>query len=967
MALSFCTTFGSLLYSLHLYIMRTTKRLLTLLLMVVALGHSLAAQQLPVTPNVKIGKLDNGMTYYLHSNPKPEDRIEFRLAFNAGSILEDADQLGLAHFTEHMLFNGTENFEKNEIVDFLQNMGLEFGGDLNAYTSFDETVYILPIPVDKEGNLDKAMQVLSDWSHRATMDGEEIDKERGVVLEEWRLRRGASDRMRNATWPVIFRGSRYAERLPIGDPEIIQNFEHDVIRRYYKDWYRPDLTAFIAVGDFDTDEMEAKVKEYFGDWKMPANPRERTYTEWADFTETRVAVATDEEATGNTISLNFVTPGTSKPENTVESFRKAIIRGLFSRMINQRLDEKRQEANSPFLFSYSGYGGSLARFKNEYTVYASVKGNEFEKAMRVALTENERVRRHGFTAGELERAKASYMNSYERSAREADKRESRRIVNAYVSNYLRGGSMMSPQQRLDLANDIIPSIKVEEINTLIKDWMNPAHGKYITINGKEEDKGAIPSEESLLAMLDEVKSDPSITPYVEEEIAASLLAAAPKKGSITSEETNDKTGITHMTLSNGANVYVKSTTFKNDEIRMTAFSEGGTSLYSDEDYWNASYASQIVGASGHGEMNAVEMRKFMTGKTASVATYIGASEEGASGFASLKDIETFFQLVYKKFTEIRKDEEAFESWRSRTKTQFANFTKSPDIMFQIEAAKIMSDNHPRGVGFPAEEDFDGMNLDRSLEIYQERFADVSDFNFVFVGNIDMATFKPMLETYIASLPSLNRNEKAVDFKIRPPKGQVDKNLYLGVDEKSQVMIMMSGDYEYNMQDNATMAAAASILTNKMIETLREEMGGVYGVGARASLNKDPWESYRFNISFPCKPDNVDALVEAAMAELEKVKAGDFTDEDLQKVITARTNNFDEQIKQNGYWERAISSYLKNENDLEKILEANERSKAITKEAIVELTNKYLTKENIIKIVKLPADKEKDLNQEIKKN
>ena len=930
----------------------------------------LKAQELPTTPNVKIGKLDNGMTYYLHSNPKPEDRIEFRLAVNAGSILEDEDQLGLAHFTEHMLFNGTENFEKNEIVDFLQSMGLEFGGDLNAYTSFDETVYILPIPIDKEGNLDKAMQVLSDWSHKATMDGEEIDKERGVVLEEWRLRKGASDRMRNATWPVIFRGSLYAERLPIGDPEIIRNFEHDVIRRFYKDWYRPDLMAFIAVGDFDTDEMEAKVKQYFGDWKMPANPRERVYTEWPDFKETRVAVATDEEATGNTISLNFVTPGKDKPENTVASFRKAIIRGLFSRMINQRLDEKRQEANSPFLFSYSGYGGSLARFKNEYTIYASVKGNEFENAMRVALTENERVRRHGFTAGELERAKASYMNGYERSAREADKRESWRIVNSYVGNYLRGSSIMSPQQRLDLATELIPSIKVEEINTLIKDWMNPEHGKYITINGKEESKGDIPSEEVLIKMLDEVKADPSITPYVEEEIATSLLAGTPKKGSITGSETNEKTGITHLTLSNGVNVYVKSTDFKNDEIRMTAFSEGGTSLYSDEDYWNAAYASQIVSANGLGEMSAVEMRKFMTGKTANVSTYIGAYEEGASGFASLKDMETFFQLVYKKFTETRKDEEAFNSWKSRTQTQFANFKNSPDLMFQIEAQKIMTDNHPRGVGFPESEDFEAMDQDRALEIYKERFADASDFNFVFVGNIDMNTFKPMLETYIASLPVLNRGDKAVDLKIRPPKGQIDKNLYFGVDEKSQVMIMMSGDYEYSLQDNATMSAAASVLTNKMIETLREEMGGVYGVGANASTIKDKWgnESFRFMISFPCKPDNVDALAEAAIAELEKIKAGEFTDEDLQKVITARTNNFDEQIKQNGFWERSISSYVRNEMDFELILLGADRSRGITKEAIVELTNKYLTKENIIKIVKLPADQQKgDLDQEIKKN
>ena len=948
--------------------MTSTKRIFVMLMMVLAFSPFIKAQELPVTPNVKIGKLDNGLTYYLHANPKPEDRIEFRLAVNAGSILEDEDQLGLAHFTEHMLFNGTENFEKNEIVNFLQNMGLEFGGDLNAYTSFDETVYILPIPTDKEGNLDKAMQVLSDWSHRATMDGEEIDKERGVVLEEWRLSRGAYDRMRNATWPIIFRGSLYAQRLPIGDPEIIKNFKYEVIRRFYKDWYRPDLMAFIAVGDFDADEMEAKVKAYFGDWKMPAKPRERPYTEWPDFKETRIALASDKEATGNAMILNFVTPGMQKPESTVAAYRKSLLRGLFSTMINQRLDEKRQQADPPYLYSYSGYGESLAKFKNEYTIYVNVKEDLFEKGLRTALTENERVRRHGFTAGELERAKASYLNNYERSAREADKRESRNIVNAYVSNYLRQSPIMSPQQKLDLANLLIPTIKVEEINELIKDWMNPEHGKYITVYAKEENKGDIPSEEKLLAMLDEIKNDPGIEAYAEEEIATSLLAATPKKGSITREETHEKTGITHLRLSNGVNVYVKPTDFKNDEIRMTAFSEGGTSLYSDDDLWSASFASQIVAASGLGEMNAVEMRKFMTGKTASVNTFIGTYEEGASGFSSLKDMETFFQLVYKKFTDIRKDEEAFASWLSRTKTWYANLTNSPEVMFQIETQKILTDNHPRATGFPSNEDFERIALDRALEIYKERFADAGDFNFVFVGNIDMTTFKPMLETYIASLPALNRGDQSVDLKIRPPKGRVDKNLYLGVDEKSLVMIMMSGDYEYNLQNNATLAAAASILTNKMIETLREEMGGVYGVGASSSTSKDKWESFRFNISFPCKPDNVDALVNAALAEFEKIKAGDFTEEDLQKVITARTNNFDEQIKQNGYWASSISSYLRNEIGFEKILMANDRSKGITKEAIVELTNKYLTKENLIKIVKLPASQKKGgLDQEIKKN
>jgi zinc protease len=401
---------------------------------------------------------------------------------------------------------------------------------------------------------------------------------------------------------------------------------------------------------------------------------------------------------------------------------------------------------------------------------------------------------------------------------------------------------------------------------------------------------------------------------------------------------------------------------------MTAFSEGGHSLYGDEDFYSASYSAQIVGSSGLGDMSAIDMRKFMTGKTASVRTYVGAYEEGMSGFSSLKDLETFFQLLYKNFTDVRRDEEAFESWRSRTKNQLENFRSSPDLAYQLELQKILTDNHPRGVGFPSAEDLDNLDLDRSLEIYKERFADAGDFTFVFVGNIDMTTFKPMVETYIGSLPGIGSNEQAKDLKIRPPKGQVDKNVYAGVDKKSNVSITLSGEYDYNLQNNATMSAAASILTNKMIETLREEMGGVYGAGASAFTSKDPWESFRFSISFPCDPDNVDALVAAAMAELEKVKAGDFTEEDLEKVVSARVNNFEEQIKNNGYWERMIGAYLKSDLDLEDILKGNERNKAITKEDIVTVANKYLTKENMIKVVKLPEEYKKgDLSQEIKKN
>lgn len=935
---------------------------LTLLIPISAFGF----QDLPTDERVRIGKLDNGFTYYLRENPKPEERIEFRLAVKAGSILEDDDQQGLAHFAEHMLFNGTKNFQKNELIDFLQKMGLEFGGDLNAYTSFDETVYFLPIPTDDKANIDDALMVLSDWAHQATFDNEEIDKERGVVMEEWRLRLGAYERMRKQIWPVTLAGSRYAERLPIGKPEIIENFAHDAAKRYYRDWYRPDLMALIAVGDFDADELEGKIKNFFGGIEMPANPRERKYYDFPDFEGTRIATASDDEATGSTINVNFITPGTFEPKADLASFRKGVLRGLYSQMLNQRLNELVQSENPPFQFAYSAYGSALGHNKYEYTIYVSTKDGNFEEGFKAAVRENERVRRYGFTQGELKRAIASYQNRYERSAKEADKSESWRLVNTYVSHFLNGGTLLSEAQRLQYLEEVLPTVKLEEINELIKGWVRDGN-RTIEIQAKSEHADKIPTEDTLLGILDGAKDDSSIEPYAEEELASALLADIPSPGKVTNESTNEATGITMLTLSNGAKVYVKPTDFKNDEIRMTAFSFGGTSLYSDEEYWSASNASGIASQMGVGDFSRVDLNKFMTGKTASVSPYIGSYEEGMRGTSSIKDFESFMQLVHLYFTNIREDKGAFNSWKTRQKNLYGNFMASPDLQYQIQRQKILFDNHLR-VGFPSPESFDGIDFKRSLEIYKERFEDASDFSFVFVGNVDMETFKPLVETYIGSLNSTNSNETYKDVGVRIKPGKFDENIYVGVDEKSMVSITISGDYDYSLQNNGLMNAVANILSNKMIETLREEMGGVYGAGANASQSEFPESTFTFTISFPCKPENVEALTAAALAELEKIKAGDFDEEEVDKVVKARMQNFEEQIKQNNYWVQMLPIYIRQGQDLELILQGNERAKAITKEAIVNLANKYLTDENLIKIVKLPeGHKSSDLNQEIKKN
>lgn len=923
-------------------------------------------QELPTDPTVKIGKLKNGLTYYLKENKRPENRVEFRLAIKAGSILEDDDQQGLAHFTEHMLFNGTKNFEKNELIDFLQKMGLEFGGDLNAYTGFDETVYILPIPTDNPGNIDKALTVLSDWAHQATFNNEEIDKERGVVLEEWRTGLGAGERMRAQIWPVTLAGSRYAERLPIGKPEIIKNFKYEATKRFYKDWYRPDLMGIIAVGDFDVAEMEKMIEKNFGVIKGPKRTRERKYYSRPDFEGTKIAVASDEEATGNTISVEFITPGKSETKNDLDAFRTGVMRGLYGRMMGQRLNELVQSEKPPFQFSFSNYGSTLGKDKLAYSIYVSIKDGKFEQGLKAAVSANERVRRYGFTKGELERAMASYRNGFERSLKEADKLESGRIVNQYVNHFLNGGNLLNASQRLQYLNEVLPTIKLEEINELVKGWIRDDN-RTIEINAKASDADKIPTEAILIDILDNAKNDQSIEPYTEEKLATNLMTSMPKAGKVLSESTNEKTGIIKLVLSNGVNVFIKPTDFKNDEVRLTAFSFGGASLYTPDEVITIQNIDQVVAQMGIGEFNLADLNKFMTGKTASISTGVGVYEETVSGFSSVKDLETFMQLLHLKFTTVRRDEKAFKSWLTRTKNLYANVTSSPDFQFQSEMMKIMFGGSP-WLTFPTQENLDKIDFDRAIEVHKERFADANDFQFVFVGNVDMKTFKPLLEQYVASLPVKDTNESYKDIGLKLREGQIDENVYVGVDDKSQVRITISGDYDYNLENNGIMNAIAKLLRNKMNETLREEMGGVYGGGANVSQTGYPNPQFVFSINFPCKPENVDALTEAALNELEKIKSGDFSDEDLQKIITARKQNFDESIKQNGYWASMISSYLKNGDDLEGILKENERADAITKQAIIKAANQYLTNKNMIKVVKLPKDyKESELKQEIKKN
>lgn len=904
---------------------------------------------IPSDPSIRTGKLKNGLTYYIKKNAKPEDKVEFRLVVNAGSILENEDQLGLAHFVEHMAFNGSKNFQKNDLINYLQSIGVEFGADLNAYTSFDETVYMLPIPTGDPEVLDKGMKVLEDWASGLEFSDEEIDKERGVVIEEWRLGRGADQRMRDKWFPIMFKDSRYAERLPIGTKEVIENASYETIRQFYKDWYRPNLMAVIAIGDVDLDEMEKEITNRFGKLKNPKNPRERTVYEVPSHRETYVAIEQDKEASFTIVRLEYKQDDKDQMK-TLEDFRRDLTYDLFNNMLSQRLNELRQSAAPPFVFANTSYGG-MVRTKKSYSSFAMVGEDGIMNGLRSLVQENERVKRYGFTEGELERAKKRMLNRMEQQMKEQDKTESRRLASQFVSSFLNQNPIMSKDFEYGFAKNQFDGISVAEINEYAPQWIKESD-RVVVITGPENDNSDV-TEESVLALLKSIEAE-EIEAYEDEVAGAELMASKPSKGTVSSMKNVENVNITELTLSNGMTVVLKKTDFKNDEILMSAFSHGGHSLYGDEDYQSASYAGSIVGESGVGDYSSTDLTKLFAGKTVNVRPFVGTYSEGFNGNAAPKDLETMMQLIHLYFTAPRKDQASFESYKMRNTMLYQNLMSSPQFFFQNESIKILSQNNPR-VGFPSAEDLAKIDLDLAFNIYNERFNDPSNFTFFFVGNFEMDKMKSLLETYLSSIPTTEKEESWKDLGIRPPKGKLEKVINKGTDPKSQVSINYRGDATYSEKENYTLSSLGELLTNRLIDIIREEKSGVYGVGARGSISNRPYGSYNFSISFPCGPENVEELKGAVYDEIERIKIEGISEDDLAEIKEAQRIDRKENLNQNRYWLGRLSSYYSFERDLSTFFDYENMVEALTTAEIQQAAKDYLVESNLIEIVLMPEE------------
>ncbi|MGV3561097.1 M16 family metallopeptidase [Larkinella arboricola] len=908
-------------------------------------------QSIPFDPEVKVGKLPNGLTYYIRKNTEPKNRAELRLVVNAGAILETDDQQGLAHFLEHMAFNGTKNFPKNEIISFLQSSGVRFGADLNASTGFDETIYQLPVPTDSVRLFEQAFQILEDWAHNVTLDLAEIDKERGVVLEEARSGRGAGQRMREKYFPLILNNSRYADRLPIGKDEIIKNFKPEVLHRFYKDWYRPDLMAVVAVGDFDVAKVEGIIREKFSRIPAVSSPKPRVRYPIPPHKDTKIAIVTDPEQPNTVVQIMYKRPEIKG--KILYDVREAIKRVLFNSMIGNRINELTQQSDPPFLAGYSNYGSFLGD-QDAFSSYVIAKDGNVNRAVTAILDENARVDQFGFTETELDRAKKQYQKAVDRAYRERDKTRSGSYVNEYVENFLHGDIPVSIAFYNDFLKKYLDGITVGDVNNLAKQFITQEN-RAVVIMAPEKDKDKLPTDKQILALIN--NAGKSLTAYVDKTLDKPLLPTLPVGNPVASEKQIRDINVTEWTLRNGVKVVLKPTDFKNDQIIFSATSPGGTSLYTDKDFESARFASTLAQMSGIGDYNQIQLGKYLTGKTVSVSPYIGETNEGISGSTTPDDLETALQLVYAYFTAPRKDMDVIKGFLSNQKSYLQSqlATPTPQKVFQDTVQSLLGAYHYRRLPLTPNR-LDQVNVDRADAIYKERFADASDFTFFFVGNFKEKDIKPLIEKYLGGLPVTNRKETYRDLGIRTPAGKIEKTVTKGIEAKSTVQLVFSGDFVWTPENATQIDALAEALEIKLTETLREEESGVYGVGVSGAYAKIPAQRYTFRIGFGCAPENVDKLIARTLAEIEKLKQNGADPKDIEKFKAETRRESEVQLKQNNFWLGYLSNQYFNNDDPTEILREDELLKQVTPESTKQAANQYFGK-NFIKLLLQPERKQ----------
>jgi zinc protease len=887
---------------------RTRPRLIFLTLIIAATSAVAALAQRPVTtgpqnapltavvpvdPRITVGTLPNGLRYYVRVNKQPQERAELRLVVNAGSILEDDDQRGLAHFVEHMCFNGTRHFPKQDVVAFLQSTGMRFGAHINANTSFDQTIYQLQIPTDNPEVIDRSLLILEDWAHAVSLDPQEIDKERGVILEEWRTGLGANARMLDAQLPVLLKDSRYAERLPIGKPDIIRTFAYDRLKKFYTDWYRPDLMAVIIVGDFDPIKIEALIRSHFGPIPAVANPRSRPTYDVPDHPGTRYTIATDSEATATTVSVT--TMRAARDQTTVGAYRQQTIERVFGGLLSARLAEIAQKPGAPFLDAETNRG-LFVNTAESTSLSALVADGGIDRGLAALFTEADRVARFGFTQTELDRYRLSLLQAFAQLAASNDEHTSQSLADEFIRNFMQQEPIPGIAYENGLVQRFLPEITLDDVNGLARDWV-PDRNRVVVVSAPKKPGVEVPDEAKLAAVIKNAGGE-ALTAYVDAVSNAPLIETSPKPGSVAKTVTKTP-GITEWTLSNGVRVVLEPTTFKQDEILVRAFSPGGTSLADDQDFVPAETATEVVTDGGLGTLSAIDLSKKLAGKAAVVRPDIEEMYEGLSGRALGRDLETMFQLIYLTFTQPRADAEAFRVATGQLTAALANRQALPEAAFEDALNAAVTQNHLRAQPM-SQALVTQMNLDKSMAFYKSRFADASDFTFVFVGSFDLPTIKPLVEKYLGSLPSLHRKEAGRDVGIRPPAGVVEQEIRKGNTPKSEVGVVFTGPFQNNEKNRVIIRAMANTLGGNLQRVLREDLGGTYGVSVVPEFTKRPAEEYRVTITFACDPARTQDLVKALFAVVDEFRTDGPSAGQVADAQAALRRDLETNSRQNSY-------------------------------------------------------------------
>jgi len=863
-------------------------------------------QPAPTDPAFRTGKLANGITYYIRHNEEPKERASFYIIQNVGALLENDDQNGLAHFLEHMAFNGTQHFPGKGIINTLEKHGVQFGRNINAYTSFGETVYNLSdIPVKHEGLVDTCLLVLNDWADYLLLTDKEIDAERGVITEEWRTGQNAQRRMFNQYVKVLLQDSKYTKRDVIGSMDVVKNFKYETLRNFYHDWYRTDLQAIAIVGDIDVDAVEQKVKALFSGIEAVQNPPKRDFYEVPEHKEPLYILTTDKEADSYEVNLYIKHKATPPAEKNLNYLREKTIQALFGMMTRDRISELLQKGVPPFVMGSISYGGFVDGYE-VLNIEATAKPNEDEIAFKTIFTEAQRINKHGFTSGELERAKTNFLTSLESRYKQRDKINNDTYARDCKSNFIGNEPLTSIDFDWQFAQAILPTISVDEVSAHAKQWMTPEN-RVVVIMGPDKPEAKHLTQEQAFAIITEVENS-ALEPYADQVVSSNLISKELKGSKVRSTKQLPEFNAFEWTLGNETKVVFRQADYEKDQVSLIAMSNGGSSKINNDKVASAMMLNQFIGSFGVGDYDATALKKALTGKKVSMNVGLSDLNETFTGSSTPKDFETMMQLLYLQFENPRFDKEAYEAMLGRLKAYVANMANNPEKIMGDSLSLIMTNKNPR-TKLITPELFNEISLEQMETIYKDRFVDAGDFTYFIVGNIDEATAKTMAEKYIGSLTNLPRKETWTDRNVEGPKGKTVREIEIPMEtKKATVIVNFDSKMDYTPQQNLLLSVFRDILNFRYLEEIREKEGGTYGVRVSTNSTKFPKAEKSLNLMFDTDPEKAQNLKSIIYQEIEKIATNGPTAEDLDKAVKNLQKNREQAKLHNNYWMQALNTY-----------------------------------------------------------